>query len=70
LKKINGSHHPNFLEADKNFKNEDLVYMSNFIKNYLRAIDYHDALKKRLENFKLLMENLNKYNEIDISKKN
>ena len=62
-------HYPSFLEADKYFKNEDLVYMSNFTKNYLNAINYNDILKKRLDNFKLLMEKLNKYNEFDISKK-
>ena len=62
-------HYPNFLAADKYFKNEELVYMSNFTKNYLNAIDYNRIFKRRLENFKLLLERLSKYNHLELRNK-
>ena len=36
--------------------------MSNFTSNYLNAIDYNLILKIRLENYKVLLEMLPKYN--------
>lgn len=62
-------HYPTFIEADKHFKNEDLRYMSNFTKNYLNAIDYNMVLKKRLENYKILLEQLSKYNDLQLKEK-
>lgn len=62
-------HYPTFLEADKYFRNEELRYMSNFTENYLRAIDYSNAFKARLENYKQLSEMLSKYNQLDLSGK-
>lgn len=59
-------HYPSFYEADKYFKNEDLNYMSNFTNNYLKAIDYYKVLKKRIENYKQLAQNLNSLNKLDI----
>lgn len=56
-------HYPTFKEADKHFANEDLCYMSNFTKNYLRAIDYKYIYKKRLENYKVLSKRLAQLNE-------
>lgn len=55
-------HYPTFKEADKYFANEDLCYMSNFTENYLRAINYNFIYRKRLENYKILSEKLNKLN--------
>lgn len=63
-------HYPTFLEADKHFKNEDLRYMSNFTRNYLNAIDYNLILKKRKENYKILLERLQKYNNLQLKENN
>ena len=60
-------HYPTFLEADKHFKNEDLRYMSNFTQNYLKAINYNEIKKKRLENFRVLVTLLSKYNELNLN---
>lgn len=60
-------HYPTFLEADKHFKNEDLRYMSNFTQNYLKAINYNEIMKKRLENFRVLLTLLSKYNELNLN---
>lgn len=60
-------HYSTFLEADKHFKNEEIRYMSNFTRNYLSAIDYNNVLKKRLENFKILLSKLQKFNCREIS---
>lgn len=62
-------HYPTFKEADKHFKNEDLRYMSNFTRNYLNAIDYNTVLKKRLENYRILLEQLSKYNDLQLKEK-
>lgn len=64
-------HYPTFKEADKYFANEDLCYMSNFTENYLRAINYNFIYQKRLENYKMLSEKLNKLNrKADVSNTN
>ena len=42
---------------------------SFFTKNYLNAINYNRVLKKRLENYKLLLERLSKYNRLELSNK-
>ena len=52
-----------FLEADKFFRNEELVYMSNFTRSYLNALDYDSIRDRRLENFRLLNSMLSSYNE-------
>jgi len=62
-------HYPTFLEADKHFRNEELRYMSNFTNNYLNAIDYNYALKRRLENYKILLGELSKYNKLQLNDK-
>lgn len=62
-------HYPTFYDADKYFKNENLQYMSNFTNNYLNAIDYNQILKIRLENYKILLKNLSKYNELNLDSK-
>lgn len=56
-------HYPSFLEADKFFRNEELVYMSNFTRSYLNALDYDSIRDRRLENFRLLNSMLSSYNE-------
>lgn len=60
-------HYSTFLEADRHFKNENLCYMSNFTHNYLKAIDYYKTLKTRLQNYKILSESLNSFNQLDLS---
>lgn len=62
-------HYPTFLEADKYFKNEGLCYMSYFTENYVRAINYQEALNKRLENYEKLSMLLSKYNQLDLGAK-
>ena len=62
-------HYPTFLEADKHFRNEELRYMSNFTSNFLNAIDYNLVLKRRIENYKLLLEMLSKYNQLELNGK-
>lgn len=62
-------HYPTFYDADKYFQNEDLRYMSNFTSNYLNAIDYKKILKIRLGNYRILLENLAKYNRLNLETK-
>lgn len=62
-------HYPTFLEADKHFRNEELRYMSNFTNNYLNAIDYNYVSKRRLENYKILLGELSKYNKLQLNGK-
>lgn len=62
-------HYPTFIEADKHFRNEELSYMSNFTSNFLNAIDYNLVLKRRLENYKTLLEMLSKYNKLELNGK-
>ncbi len=62
-------HYPTFIDADKYFKNEDLCYMSNFTKNYIQAIDYRTVLKKRLQNYRFLLDELAKFNKLQLNDK-
>jgi len=62
-------HYSSFAEADKYFKNEDLKYMSNYTRNYLNAIDYNTILKNRLRNYKFLVQQISKYNNLDLKEK-
>lgn len=57
-------HYKTFLDADKYFKNEDLVYMSNFTNNYIKGIDYNKVLNKRLNNYRYLKKLLINYNSL------
>lgn len=62
-------HYPSFLEADKFFRDEDLVYMSNFTRNFISVINYDEVLARRIRNFKHLRDRLSKYNRMDLTEK-
>lgn len=59
-------HYPTFEESDKHFKNEELKYMSNFTRNYLKGIDYDHVLKQRIDNYRTLKKYLTEYNKINL----
>ncbi len=60
-------HYPTFADADKFFREEELCYMSNFTNNYLKSIDYLQALKQRLKNYSYLQNALKNRNLLDLS---
>ena len=60
-------HYESFSDADKFFRNEDLCYMSNFTNNYLNGINYEGSLKRRLCNYKFLLNYLKKYNKLNLT---
>lgn len=56
-----------FQKNDEELYDLPLRQMSPLTRNLLRAIDYEDVQKKRMENFSVLSEQLGKYNRLKIA---
>lgn len=55
------------MENDDSLINADIKIMSNLTQKVLASIDYDEAKRKRIENFIYLKENLNMFNEMNVS---
>lgn len=54
-----------YLKAEKNLSNAEIMLMSNFTKEILKSIDYNEINQIRLKNFFILHDSLMSFNELN-----